>query len=710
LKRTFPQKVKPIPSCETDNGMNIEHSKVLSESNRRTRTSAAVIGLAMSMGTQGLLLPQAVEASTVTVDSAVDSTATESAGSALPPLFDVAAASVSPESPRSETTLNDANTTVVDHRVQEGQTLSRIAQLYQVDSADILAANGLKADAVLRVGQVLQIPVDARIARLVDAKDQSADAPIYYGLVPGTSPIEMRTSHPSLSRNLLSGNRDQAIPNPSLKLKQDEALTRLQQKRDSLRLGLKQLPTSEATVETTTPGIQAIAPATLAQPVQSTVLPAAEKSGEKSVKSNVIAVLTPDIGSSSSPTYAALTHRVEIGQTLNSIARAYGVSAQQLVEVNRISDPNSIFVDQVLRIPQAFTSTTPSTPPVLGASRFGVGRAPQADVAPSESDSLGARFQPGSSVPAASPDSSATPSQFSGNAPSPELPAVRSRHDYVAGLRLEILQLRDRYKSTSSTSTKPELETPRSSENPVTVSASDSRVSESRLASARNPEFTPNPQVESLRTQIRKLNVQGSIPMNPQSVQAPQAFGARTPSVPAEKTTTVVAMAPVGSQSYDPVIGKTIGRLVSPDLPPLGSGDVYLPSGSGKFNGYIWPAKGMLTSPYGPRWGRMHRGIDVAAATGTPIVAAATGVVITAGWNSGGYGNLVEIKHPDGSVTLYGHNDRILVREGQQVAQGQQIAEMGSTGYSTGPHCHFEIHLPGHGAVNPMAHLPRERA
>ncbi len=106
----------------------------------------------------------------------------------------------------------------------------------------------------------------------------------------------------------------------------------------------------------------------------------------------------------------------------------------------------------------------------------------------------------------------------------------------------------------------------------------------------------------------------------------------------------------------------------------------------------------------------MHRGIDVAAPTGTPIVAAAPGVVITAGWNSGGYGNLVEVQHADGSVTLYGHNDRILVREGQQVAQGQQIAEMGSTGYSTGPHCHFEVHLPGHGAVNPIAYLPREGA
>jgi YD repeat-containing protein len=104
----------------------------------------------------------------------------------------------------------------------------------------------------------------------------------------------------------------------------------------------------------------------------------------------------------------------------------------------------------------------------------------------------------------------------------------------------------------------------------------------------------------------------------------------------------------------------------------------------------------------------MHSGIDIAAPIGTPIMAAAGGVVITAGWNDGGYGNLVEIRHPDGSVTLYAHNDRILVREGQQVAQGEQVSEMGTTGFSTGPHLHFEVHPNGAGAVNPIAMLPRE--
>ena len=151
-----------------------------------------------------------------------------------------------------------------------------------------------------------------------------------------------------------------------------------------------------------------------------------------------------------------------------------------------------------------------------------------------------------------------------------------------------------------------------------------------------------------------------------------------------------------------------VGEIVEPQLPALSSPDLYLPDSPPQFNSYIWPAKGQLTSGYGRRWGRMHKGIDIAGPIGTPILAAAPGEVVSAGWNSGGYGNLVKIKHPDGSLTLYAHNHRILVRQGQKVRQGQQIAEMGSTGRSTGPHLHFEVHPSGKGAVNPVAYLPKK--
>lgn len=144
-------------------------------------------------------------------------------------------------------------------------------------------------------------------------------------------------------------------------------------------------------------------------------------------------------------------------------------------------------------------------------------------------------------------------------------------------------------------------------------------------------------------------------------------------------------------------------------IPPLAAAPTYLPTPTQMQRGFIWPAQGTLTSGYGMRWGRLHKGIDIASAIGTPILAAASGVVTYAGWNRGGYGNLVEIEHPDGSLTRYAHNQRILVRTGQQVKQGQQIAYMGNTGYSTGPHLHFEIHPPNRGAVDPMAYLSRDR-
>lgn len=141
------------------------------------------------------------------------------------------------------------------------------------------------------------------------------------------------------------------------------------------------------------------------------------------------------------------------------------------------------------------------------------------------------------------------------------------------------------------------------------------------------------------------------------------------------------------------------GGLSWPDLPLLPQREQSAP---GRLD---WPAAGTMTSGYGWRWGRMHRGIDIANSVGTPIVAAADGTVISSGWNAVGYGYLVEVSHRNGTITRYAHNSRLLVSKGQEVVQGQPIALMGSTGRSTGPHLHFEIVVPGSGAVNPIALL-----
>ncbi|MEM8903395.1 MAG: peptidoglycan DD-metalloendopeptidase family protein [Actinomycetota bacterium] len=115
------------------------------------------------------------------------------------------------------------------------------------------------------------------------------------------------------------------------------------------------------------------------------------------------------------------------------------------------------------------------------------------------------------------------------------------------------------------------------------------------------------------------------------------------------------------------------------------------------------PSSGTLTSGFGPRWGRMHQGIDIAAPTGTPIAAADGGVVIHSG-GLGGYGQTVIIDHGGGIVTLYAHMSERIAGNGQSVSSGALIGRIGSTGNSTGPHLHFEVRVNG-AAQNPLNYL-----
>ncbi|WP_236070331.1 M23 family metallopeptidase [Prochlorococcus marinus] len=130
--------------------------------------------------------------------------------------------------------------------------------------------------------------------------------------------------------------------------------------------------------------------------------------------------------------------------------------------------------------------------------------------------------------------------------------------------------------------------------------------------------------------------------------------------------------------------------------------------GSIASDSYIWPTKGVFTSGFGWRWGRMHQGIDIANKVGTPVFAAKDGIVTYAGWR-GAYGYLVEIAHGGGSTTRYAHNNQVLVRSGQFIPQGATISKMGSTGRSTGPHLHFEIRKKGGLAMNPVTLLPSNK-
>ncbi len=123
----------------------------------------------------------------------------------------------------------------------------------------------------------------------------------------------------------------------------------------------------------------------------------------------------------------------------------------------------------------------------------------------------------------------------------------------------------------------------------------------------------------------------------------------------------------------------------------------------------VWPVRGWVTSPFGNRTSpfsgilKFHEGIDIAAQTGTPIMAPADGVVIAAGFHTG-YGNMVELSHGYGIKTIFAHNSRLNVKAGQRVKRGDVISYLGDSGSSTGPHLHYEVRLNGL-PVNPMRYM-----
>jgi murein DD-endopeptidase MepM/ murein hydrolase activator NlpD len=122
---------------------------------------------------------------------------------------------------------------------------------------------------------------------------------------------------------------------------------------------------------------------------------------------------------------------------------------------------------------------------------------------------------------------------------------------------------------------------------------------------------------------------------------------------------------------------------------------------------YVLPAAGQVSSCFGWRWGALHAGVDLAGPIGTPVYAAASGVVRRAG-SATGFGQAVYVRGDDGAVTVYGHVNRYFVVAGERVRAGEQIAEVGNRGQSTGPHLHFEVHPSGAmygGAVDPVPWL-----
>lgn len=173
-----------------------------------------------------------------------------------------------------------------------------------------------------------------------------------------------------------------------------------------------------------------------------------------------------------------------------------------------------------------------------------------------------------------------------------------------------------------------------------------------------------------------------------------QREAAQTPPTTAAPTTTTAGPGTTRPGGPSTTTTRPTTTTTTPSTPP---------PGGPPYRSLLWPADGPVTSGFGPRWGRMHRGIDIGASLGAPIRAVNPGTVIFAG-EMGGYGNVVLVDH-GGYVTVYAHQSRLGTSEGARVSRGQTIGYVGNTGHSTGPHLHFEVRVAGT-AVDPRPYLP----
>jgi len=548
------------------------------------------------------------------------------------------------------------------YQVKPGDTVESIARRHGLTRSELVDANQLSNPNDLSVSQVLRIP----------QVEFNPTAPQIVMLQPETQPELLEAVVEDSSRLSVADEPESLNPLPIQQLAQPESV-------EAATVMPQVMPSPSA--ESLNIEIQNLREKYQAPESQATAQP--------------VPLMAMEVASASEPQVGtlprAVEYRVNRGDTLDAIARRYGISRSELIRANRISNPNLIEVNQVLQIPNTnVSSSTVMTIPSLNFNRAEeVAAAEPVVVFNSASSNSQRPFEasPVRTVASTPRSESAIASVGEGNAPV----------SYVDGLMNEINQMREKYQG-------PATQQPNQASTPApSVVAPGPGAASLSTNQPTNPEFSPNRYTDALQADVQRL--QG----NPQSQspQQPVATALAPTREAARANSQQVAVAPNRPEAYNPSLQIPYGRVVSPDLPPLAPAERYLPEGAPTFDGYVWPAKGVFTSGYGWRWGRMHRGIDIAGPVGTPIVAAAPGVVDFAGWNSGGYGNLVDIRHPDGSLTRYAHNNRLMVRTGQRVEQGQQIAEMGSTGYSTGPHLHFEVHPSGQGAVNPMAFLPR---
>ncbi|MFN7714461.1 MAG: peptidoglycan DD-metalloendopeptidase family protein [Pseudanabaenaceae cyanobacterium] len=801
-------------------------------SHPKVRRSLAVFGLAVSVGTVGVLLTQHMASQQKIAPVAISPRT----------LTDVMAQNQERKYEMARTSLAsgswDSPQGVVVHEVRENETLWNLTQIYQVDAAAIAASNNINANTELQAGTKLFIPPVNGVVHKVKQGD-TLDAIANYYNVPKTEIVKYTALN---SGDFLAIDQPLVIPGnvtTLMQVKDTHVKRELFAERERLAQRLQELEGKKSQQTATQPV------ATLASDRGNGTSTNAVNNGAKPTKFT--------------------TYNVQTGDTIETIARRYGITQRAIIEANKLENPHWLELNQALQIPldtNAMPLQTVSanlnlrpekrvpapvvgnagaensanekrnsglnpvegirvsaaTPMVLpGKPLFaqptnainspwsGLLRLTGADLVqnvplePAKDQPLAVNSRPvtANNLPVATeinstdptlkvvaalfpfaPESLIEQATNSGSAITPTNPAPKANgqqsptgakptvvaaNSGAQGAAPQIqppIQAGTQWESPAPTSVK--IAAAQAPNTPPTITEQVSGTPEAkadttqpqpanepavkpptRLAAASAPN-TPatlredavgaanaagNPkvalavesesristlEVKQLEAEINQLNTkvqEAEAREAARRAELARAEAARTAAATAAANNASTSV-PSADRNFDAakqaVVNNGDRSGLAPEAPTL-TATAYLPDANeyGIMTGFIWPAEGVFTSGFGWRWGRIHQGIDIAAPIGTPILAAAGGVVEYAGWSDGGYGNMVDLRHPDGTITRYGHMNAILVKDGQTVAQGQTIGEMGSTGFSTGPHLHFEIRPNGGSAIDPMVFLAK---
>ncbi len=680
LKRALKKKMKAVlvESTISNDVASIEHSSLVTPLFKRRMPKAAMIGLAISMGATSLFVTRQSDQAL-----AAEPVGNQNTASAIPAASNEVKFAPTPK--RSFKAIsNEIRATIPT--VVEPTAISQVNGF----GAKLQVASNLKS-AQFGTQTPAKKSVAAANNNTIYSAPQLAKGRIISRAITIAKPAQSQNF--TISPQTVDAQEIATSGNTQLEAQQKFALNRLKQKSSRLKASLNKLRSTPvegvkpvAVTKQSPSQVEATSTVSTNQTaIQSKLVSKLKQKTAVESVPDAVTVPTPVTAEITAPTTIAAAHRVKSGDTLAEIAGDYGTSVSEMVKANHLSNPNELKVNQQLIVPAAQNSSNI----VASANSATVETENQFSPTVENSDQTVSSFGVGGDTP--------VPSVFTEMQVADRRNALAvkvSRNERLRKLKEEIERLRQKYRTQQSGVVVPETNTNRNS---VEVP-----VSRPKSTSIPIPVTRPKTGTASLPIRVARPNTAAvpiPVPTPGQDINPnfSRSRGIRVATPPANFS---------GRSQSSSVVKTTL----SPGLPPLAAVDRYLPQpideSKPPAKGFAWPAKGVFTSGYGPRWGRMHKGIDIAAPTGTPIHAAADGVVVSAGWNRGGYGKLVDIRHADGTLTRYAHNSKIIVRKGQQVQQGQRISLMGSTGFSTGPHLHFEIRKGGKKAVNPIAFLP----